>query len=214
MIQGEGLSQRLLGSKPMKFTGSGAHAIPAGYQCWGIGIRIDGTKITSITQNINGTPTVYVNGDTMIDTWLNATDLLANIDFIFLDTPITSFTLNAATDSVWCYCEPFLGYQEINPVVLLASVANATPTHIVLTFDRNLVVSPAPAITAFTPSGKSVVSVSISGKNVTVVVNSAYVNGNTITIGYTKPLTNYLRELQTGGSVVTFTGQSVTNNVS
>ena len=108
MIPGNGLSQKQIGGKQLKITGSGVHIIPTGYQCWGIEIRVDGTQITAITQNISGTPTAYTSGDAFIDSWLNATDLLAT-DSIALDFPITSFTLNAGTDSVWCFCEPKLG---------------------------------------------------------------------------------------------------------
>jgi len=111
MLPGLSYSEKLIGSKPIKFTGSGAHAIPTGYQCWGVLIRVDATKITSISQNKSGTSTAYTSGDSFVDSWLNATDLLSG-DFIVQDTPMTSITLNAATDSVWCFCEPFLGYHS------------------------------------------------------------------------------------------------------
>ena len=67
MIPGSAFGSKQIGGKQIKFTGSGAHAMPTGYQCWGIEIRIDGTKITAITQNLLGTPTVYTSGNVFID---------------------------------------------------------------------------------------------------------------------------------------------------
>ena len=217
MIQGSSLTEKMLGSKQRYYHGSGVVSAEAGYQIWGIQINNDATRISTLTENPNiaGASQTAVTGYTF-----EGVDTLKAGAFILFDIPVVSFTLVNAADDVYYYIEPILGYSEIHPTVLTASVENAHPDRIILTFTdpsdfHDLVESPAPATSAFTLSGgKTVSSVSISENVVTIIANSAYANGNTITIGYTKPTTNYLRNAITGGSVVTFTNQSVTNNIS
>jgi hypothetical protein len=212
MIQGTAIQEKMMGSKQRfyKFASSGVVAIERGYQCWGVLLHADATDITSITENPNiaGAAQAAITNKT----FEASTDLLGN-DFILFDIPVTSFTISAG--QVYYFIEPILGYQELRPIIVSASVENAAPTKVILTFDRNLNSNYVPAITAFTLSGgKTATKVEISGKTVTITADGAYANGNTITIGYTKPVSNYLREFYTGGGVATFTGQSVTNNIS
>jgi hypothetical protein len=93
-------------------------------------------------------------------------------------------------------------------------VANASPDDIVIVFSENLDESSVPATSAFTASGKTVSGVDVSGDTVTVTVNSAYENGNTITISYAPPVTDPLQSDLSGRTVVAFTNQVVTNHVS
>lgn len=98
------------------------------------------------------------------------------------------------------------------PTISSAQVANAAPAIIVITMSETLA-AVTPATSAFTVSGgKTVSSVSVSGSTVSVTVNSAYVNGDTITVAYTQPGTNNLQDAA-GNAVATFGAQPVTNNV-
>lgn len=94
-----------------------------------------------------------------------------------------------------------------------AQVANATPTVIQITMDETLA-AVIPANSTFTASGgKSVTGVSIAGTVVSVTVNSAYVNGDTITITYTNPGSGNRLQDAAGNFTATFGPSTVTNNV-
>jgi hypothetical protein len=120
------------------------------------------------------------------------------------------------------YGEPKYGTYEafrgastdlVAPLYVSGLVANAAANKIVITMSEAIKASVIPATTAFTPSGgKTVTLVEISGAVITLTVNSPYVNGNTITIGYTAPLTNKLQDVN-GNFVATFATKPVTNNV-
>jgi uncharacterized repeat protein (TIGR02059 family) len=98
------------------------------------------------------------------------------------------------------------------PTFVSAQVANAAPANIVITMSETLA-AVTPATSAFTASGgKTVTGVAVSGSTVTVTVNSAYVNGDTITITYTKPGSSALQDAA-GNQTATFGPSSVTNNV-
>jgi uncharacterized repeat protein (TIGR02059 family) len=184
--------------------------IPAGYQCFGIGIRVDATDISTITENLLGAPNVVTSYS-----WEGVATLLAG-DFIILENPITQFALANASDSVWCYCENFLG-QIIAPKLLTAVIANAYSTLLVMTFDRTLNTGSVPATSVSTVlvggASRSVSSVAVSGATCTLTLASGVTAGQVVTVAYTKPTTNLLRDLTTTGSVATFTAHSVTNNV-
>jgi len=99
------------------------------------------------------------------------------------------------------------------PTVTGAAVANATPSRIDITFSESLANSVPPA-SAFTVSGgKTVSSVSVNGNVASVTVNSAYVSGNTITVGYTQPGANPRIQDAAGNLAATFSGRAVTNNI-
>lgn len=92
------------------------------------------------------------------------------------------------------------------------AIANATPTHVDITFDRAMDITSVPDVSAFTLAGKTISSVSISGSVVTLTVSVAYVFGDVVTVSYTKPSTNPL--ISTSGFIVdSFSGVAVTNNV-
>lgn len=99
------------------------------------------------------------------------------------------------------------------PAFSSAQVANAAPTQIVITLNETLANS-VPPNSAFTPSGgKTVTGVSVSGTTATVTVNSAYVNGDVITISYAQPGTNPRLQDAAGNPTQSYTNYSVTNNV-
>ena len=85
-----------------------------------------------------------------------------------------------------------------------------------LAFWRGLAAGSAFSVTA-TPSGGSARTIAgaataaISGADVTVTLASAVAAGETVTVGYTKPGTNPLRDPK-GNEVATFAAQAVTNN--
>ena len=100
-----------------------------------------------------------------------------------------------------------------------ASVKGGTLT---VTFDEALATGSAPAGSAFaltaTPAGGGAVrtvrgrsTVSILGSTATVTLVSAVRGGETVTLAYTKPGTNPLKDAD-DDEVATFTGQTVTNH--
>jgi hypothetical protein len=98
------------------------------------------------------------------------------------------------------------------PSFVSAQVANASPTVIAITMSEALAAI-TPAASAFAVSGgKTVSSVSISGSVVNVTVNTAYANGDAITVAYTQPGSNKLQD-GAGNFTATFGAQSVTNNI-
>jgi len=69
-------------------------AMPAGYNCYAMIVRVDGTIIASVT----------IDGSAVTDlSWEDVA--LQNGDYIPLETPLTSITLTGAADSVWCYLQ-------------------------------------------------------------------------------------------------------------
>lgn len=102
------------------------------------------------------------------------------------------------------------------PVFQSAHVDNATPTQIHMLYDLSLSGSYVPATTAFTVtvagSGVSETNVAVSGTQVTVTIGTTITTGQSVTIAYTKPATNFLRTAA-GGEAESLTAQSVTNNV-
>ena len=104
---------------------------------------------------------------------------------------------------------------SVIPVYVRSVVQNATPSVIVMTYDRTLaqVLPAASDFTVFVNStARTVSSVSISGTTVSLSLSSPILFGNVVTVGYAKPLTNPLQSAQ-GGLAATITSQSVTNNV-
>jgi len=98
------------------------------------------------------------------------------------------------------------------PVVSSAVIEAATHTLIAITFDTALDEASVPATTAFVLAGKTISNVAISGAVVTLTVTPGYISTDVVTVNYTKPGANPLKELTTGGEVASFTNQAVTNN--
>lgn len=102
--------------------------------------------------------------------------------------------------------------DTVAPTFSSAQVANGAPAVIVMTFNETLGAF-TPAASAFTVSGgKTVNSVSRSGATVSLTVDSAYVNGDVITVQYAKPGSNMLQDAS-GNQVASFGPSSVTNNI-
>lgn len=99
------------------------------------------------------------------------------------------------------------------PVFVSALVDNGAANKIVITFSEDINPMFVPAVAAFAASGKTVTLVEIAGATVTLTVDTAYVNGNTITTGYTQPVNNKLRDAN-NNYVASYTAMAVTNNVS
>jgi hypothetical protein len=103
------------------------------------------------------------------------------------------------------------------PKFVSGLVADSAPTHIVLTYDQVLDETSVPATTCFTLSGgKACTNVAINGaaKTVTLTADSAYVNGNVITVGYAVPGSNPIKGiLGTNNSAIALTAQSISNNI-
>ncbi|MFC1957812.1 SwmB domain-containing protein, partial [Chloroflexota bacterium] len=102
------------------------------------------------------------------------------------------------------------------PVLQTATVENAAPADIVLTYDKSLDGTSTPATGDFTiggadAGGRAVSSVAVSGTTVTLTMDSAIVFGNVITISYTAG-TNPIQDT-VGNDAANLTNQSVTNNV-
>jgi hypothetical protein len=74
--------------------GHSATPMPTGYQCYAIVVRVDATAIASVT--ISGSAVTNKSWETVA---------LLRGDYIPLEVPITSITLTADADSVFCYLE-------------------------------------------------------------------------------------------------------------
>ena len=102
------------------------------------------------------------------------------------------------------------------PVFSAASVENATPSRLELTYNLTLA-NIIPATSAFAVSVNStsrpVTSITISGTKVYLILSSPVAYGNSVTVSYTKPSTNPL-QTSAGGQAASFSAQSVTNNIS
>ncbi len=94
-----------------------------------------------------------------------------------------------------------------------ASVEDANPDQILLTFSSALDGASVPATTDFTASGgKTVNNVAIAGSAITLTVDSAYINSDTITVSHT-PGGNPITGTNTA-TVGAFSNFAVTNNIS
>ena len=98
------------------------------------------------------------------------------------------------------------------PVVSTATVEDADRDKVVITFSLPLDDSYVPATTDFALAGKTITGIAVVGAVVTLTVSVAYANGNVITVDYTKPVSNYLRD-GFNAIVDSFADQAVTNNI-
>ena len=146
-------------------------------------------------------------------------------DITFLKLKTGSDLIDAGVDVGLPYSgkAPDIGYSEYidgvvtpsSPVFLSASVENATPARLEMTYNLTLA-NVVPAATAFTVKVNSVTrtvsSVAISATKVLLTLANPVVNGDAVTVAYTKPATNPL-QTAAGGQAASLTAQSVTNNV-
>ena len=101
------------------------------------------------------------------------------------------------------------------PVYSASSVENATPSVVEMTYNLSLA-NIVPAISAFSvrvnSTARNINSVAVSGTKVLLTLASPVVNGNIVTVAYTKPAVNPL-QTAAGGQAATITAQAVTNRV-
>lgn len=106
------------------------------------------------------------------------------------------------------------GYSVVGtvPVFVSASVANATPTKVILTYDQALDGASVPATTDFTVTDHTVSGVTISGSTVELTLSTAVIYFDIIYVTYTKganPIQGDVGELDAADLSSTL----ITNNV-
>jgi hypothetical protein len=102
--------------------------------------------------------------------------------------------------------------DSVLPTFASALIASGQGTKLAITMSEDMDPTVVPAGSAFTTSpAKTVSAVSVQGKIVTLTVSAAFVPG-AVTVAYTQPGTNALRDLS-GNLLATFTAQTVTNNL-
>ena len=98
------------------------------------------------------------------------------------------------------------------PAVSGVSVNGAA---LVITFDQNLKASPAPAASAFSGSvngsARTVSTVAISARTVTLTLASPVIHSDVVTVAYTVPASNPLTD-GTGNNAAAFAARSAANN--
>lgn len=103
----------------------------------------------------------------------------------------------------------------VTPVYTSSVIANATPAKLEMTYNTTLA-SVVPATTSFSvlvnSAARNVTAVAVAGTKVTLTLASAVVNGDVVTVAYTKPATNPI-QTSTGGQAVTTGALAVTNSV-
>jgi uncharacterized repeat protein (TIGR02059 family) len=108
-----------------------------------------------------------------------------------------------------------VGAVIVTPTYVSSSIVNTSPSVLTMTYSTALA-SIVPAASAFAvkvnSAARTVTAVSVSGTNVLLTLSSPVVNGNVVTVAYTKPATNPLQST-TGGKAATISAQTVTNNV-
>ncbi|MGC1392167.1 MAG: SwmB domain-containing protein, partial [Bacteroidales bacterium] len=101
------------------------------------------------------------------------------------------------------------------PVYISSAIENATPSLLTLKYNLTLA-NIIPSASAFTVRvnnvTRAVTSVTVSGSNVLLTLVNPVINGDIITVAYTKPSTNPL-QTSSGGQAASISAQSVTNNV-
>ena len=93
-------SEKLIGSDGCEIVvGATPYVVPVGYVAYACSVRVDGTMIKSITQLKGNVSTIITT-----KSWENIS-LLAGVDYIPFQYPITSITLNGTLDSVTLWLE-------------------------------------------------------------------------------------------------------------
>jgi uncharacterized repeat protein (TIGR02059 family) len=103
----------------------------------------------------------------------------------------------------------------VAPVYQSASIANATPSLLEMSFDLTLA-NILPAVSSYNVMVNSVArtvsSAAISGTKVQLTLSTPVKYGDVVTVSYTKPSTNPLQSTA-GGLVANFASKTVTNNL-
>jgi len=115
---------------------------------------------------------------------------------------------------------PDIGWSEApgepaTPLYVNSTIENATPSLLTITYNLTLAnIIPEASVFSVTVNStrRSVNTVSISGNRVILTISSPVVNGDVVTVAYTKPATNQLQSLS-GVQAATLSPQPVVNNV-
>lgn len=103
----------------------------------------------------------------------------------------------------------------INPVYVSSVVENDTPSRIEMTYNMTLT-NVAPSASAFkvivNSAARAVSTVIISDTKIYLSLASPVAFGDVVTVAYTKPATNYLKNTS-GGQAASISAQTVVNNV-
>jgi uncharacterized repeat protein (TIGR02059 family) len=125
----------------------------------------------------------------------------------------SSYTLQPFTSAI-LMVDPDPLAPPATPTYVSSVIENATPARLEMTYNLSLA-NIVPAALAFTVRVNSVArtinSVAISGTKVLLTIASPVVNGDIVTITYTKPSTNPL-QTASGGIVANISNQPVINN--
>jgi uncharacterized repeat protein (TIGR02059 family) len=118
--------------------------------------------------------------------------------------------------SVILMVDPNPSVAPSSPVYVSSAIENATPAILEMTYNTTLA-NKIPVATAFSVQVNSVAravnAVTISGTKVLLSLASPVVNGNVVTVAYSKPATNPLQTVA-GGQAANLSAQTVTNRVS
>jgi len=143
----------------------------------------------------------------------NPKHALRQLEKLFLFDPVTGIVTSddAYIDAAYAGSTPNKGgpfdhVTDIEPLALVsATVENAEPADIVLTFSRNVANQSNIVLGGDASPAKVIASIAIVTVVVTVVVTVAYVNGNVITLS---------GDFRTSDNeVITLTNNTVVNNV-
>jgi len=99
------------------------------------------------------------------------------------------------------------------PVFVSAAIVQLLPTKVVITMDQALDETSTPATTDFTLAGKTISLAEVVGSTVILTVSVAYAYADAVTVSYTKPVSNQLKGLVGGIATESFSGQTVSNNI-
>ena len=156
----------------------------------GTGKGVAGADITAITKTIGSLPG---SGN-------------YNVSFDYVNGVLSMWSVDASGASS--------GGDTTPPVLTSATVENAAPSSLVLTYNESLDATSTPATTDFSVNdgvANAVTNVSVSGTTVTLTLTNAIDNGDTVTVSYTAG-TNPIRDTSSNNAA-NLTSQSVTNNV-
>lgn len=198
---------------------------PTSYAIWTL-CRLKGMTIAPPTNflaflipggvSLTWTDSTTSNTEVQIERALDDADysLLATVDYgveTYDDTDIPEGTVEVAYRLRAVTVEVVMPEA---PVVVSASVANATPTKVDIVFDKTINDTLVPDISAFSISGKTLTgSPSISDYTVTLTTTIAFAFGETAMVSYTKPGVGTVLTGTNTATIDTFSGQSITNNV-
>lgn len=101
--------------------------------------------------------------------------------------------------------------DSVAPTLVSATVSNANPSTILLTYNETINPAIVPATSTGAVSGKTITGVNISGMTVGYTVNTPFVFGDVIQFSYTQGV-NKIQDMS-GNFAANLVNQAVTNNV-